>query len=168
MSGGLMAKISSKLKFYLSDFILGYGRFVVITTAQYVKDSKDIAAETFVLCLDSEGIFKGSSITYAYRDGDEKIANFDLPYMENEALGQAKLIIHKLQLTKYKETKDLDYFKKDYEFHECKSNVLISLKNIANYNKELKKIANLTKNNELKDYLKLILSFPKFTIKPYE
>jgi hypothetical protein len=112
MIGGLMAKVSSELKFYLSDFVLGYGRFVVITTAQYIKDSKNIAAETFVFCLDSEKIFKGTSITYAYRDGDEKIADFDLHYMENEALGQAKLIINKLQLTKYQETKDLDYFKK--------------------------------------------------------
>jgi|GEM_PF-4633471 len=155
------------VKFYCSDFVYDFGRFVVITTSQYLKNHKDIIAEVFVLGFDTEGLFKDNQLIYKYSMGAEKIEIFDLAYMESEALNQARILIFKFQIEKYKQTKNIEYQRRDFEIKECKRSIIISLKNAFNYENELKVITKHTINYELREYIELILSIPKLTITSY-
>jgi hypothetical protein len=162
-----MTTNESFFKCYCSDHTFGFGRFIVITTSQYHDNKKDIVAEAFIFGLDTSGIFQGIQVKYKHHTGDEKIANFDLQYMENEARNQARILIYKLQQDKYKNTKDIDFLRKDFEFKECDKNSIISLKNTQDYAQELAQLTKWTINSELSDYILIILSFPKLTIETY-
>jgi hypothetical protein len=87
--------------------------------------------------------------------------------MENEAQNQARILIYQLQQEKYKQTKDIDYLRKDFQFRECNKNSIISLKNTQDYTRELSQLTKWTINNELRDYIHMILSFPKLSIETY-
>ena len=162
-----MSENKGLFKCYCSDLVYGFGRFIIITTSQYCENHKDIIAEVFVLGFDAAGLFQGNQIKYEYRMGDEKLVNFDLAYMENEAQNQARKLIFDFQQGKYKQTKDIDYLRRDFEFKECRRNSIISLKNTHGYEKELKQITKWTINDELREYIQLILSFPKLSIETY-
>ena len=154
-------------KCYCSELVYGFGRFIVITTSQLHENQKDIIPEGFIFGFDTSGIFQGIQVKYNYHTGDEKIANFDLQYMENEAQNQVRILIYKLQQEKYKETKDIDYLRKDFEFKECNKNFIISLKNSQEYSRELKQLTMWTINEELREYIAMILSFPRLSIETY-
>lgn len=162
-----MSTNEALFKCYCSDFIYGFGRFIVITTSQRHENQKDIIAEAFIFGFDTSGIFQGIQIKYKYHTGDDKIANFDLQYMENEAQNQARILIYNLQQEKCKQTKDIDFLRKDFEFKGCRRNSIISLKNVQSYESELKQLTKWTINNELREYVVLILSFPKLSIETY-
>ena len=91
-----MAKDDALFKCYCSELIYWFGRFIVITTSQRHENQKDIIAEAFIFGFDTSGIFQGIQVKYKYHAGDEKISNFDLLYMENEAQNQARILIYKL------------------------------------------------------------------------
>ena len=162
-----MTKNEAIFKCYCSDLVYGFGRFIVITTSQLHKNQKDIISEAFIFGFDTSGIFQGIQVKYKYHIGDEKIANFDLQYMENEAQNQARILIYKLQQEKHKQTKDIDYLRKDFEFKECNKNSIISLKNIQDYSRELTQLTKWTINKELRKYIAMILSFPRLSIETY-
>jgi hypothetical protein len=162
-----MSENKGLFKCYCSDFVYGFGRFIVITTSQYCENHKDMIAEVFILGFDTAGLFQGNQIKYEYRIGDEKLVNFNLAYMENEAQNRARYLIFNFQQEKYKQTKDIDYLRRDFEFKECRRNSIISLKSTHGYEKELRQITKWTINDELREYIELILSFPKLSIEPY-
>lgn len=153
-------------KYYISDHILGYGRFFAITTAEHIKESRDILAEAYVFGLDSQGIFKGRVVRYNYYDGDEKVVKIDLDYMLAQAMNEARHLIYDYQLTKYNETKDNDFLKSTIDLKECGKEAMITLKNVG-YREDLEQVAKDTLNSELSRYLDAILSF-KFSIRVYE
>ncbi len=163
-----MTKNKALFKCYCSNLIYGFGRFIVITTSQHYENQNDIIAEAFIFGFDTPGIFQGIQIKYKYHTGDEKIAKFDLEYMENEAQNQARILIYKLQEERYEQTKDIDLFRKDFEFKECRKNYIISLKNAQDYTRELEQLTKWTINNELHEYIVSILSFPKLSIENYK
>jgi len=162
-----MSEKKALFKCYCSDIIYDFGRFVVITTSQYCENHKDIIAEVFVLGLDTEELFQGNQIQYRYKMGDEKLVDFDLSYMENQALEHARKLISYFQQERYKIAREVEYLRKDFEFEECGKSAILSLKHAHDYENSLRRITEWTVNDELREYLELILSFPKLSIKPY-
>lgn len=152
-------------KYYVSDHLLGYGNFVVVTTAQEIPGTRDIIAEAWVFGLNIQGIFDGKVIKYSYRNGDEEVADIDLDFMEQQAQNAARNIISEYQRIKYDETKDIDYLKENIEFQDCKKDALITIKNNG-YRQELEHISKDTHSPELRKYLEQILAF-KIEIRPY-
>lgn len=154
------------VKYYLSNIVFGLGRFVVITTAEQVEN-RDIIAETYVFGLDTEGIFKGAFIHYQYHEGDENVTDIDLDFMEQEAMNQAKMIINELRISKYNETKEVEFLKNiSIDFQECRKEVIVTLKNRW-YREDLEQLLNDTQNLDFKDYLKAILAL-RVTVSTYE
>lgn len=138
------------LSYYRSDLVLGYGRFIVITSSQQIEDCRDTIVETFVFGFDTQGIFE------SYRN---IIAGNGIEFVQQEALTAVRNIIHKYQQDKYRETKDSEYINNDinfYEFKEADENVIILLKN-KGYRQKLEQIERDTNCAELSKYLKSIL-----------
>lgn len=155
------------ISYYCSNHVLGFGRFVVVTTNESIKGTGNVFAEAFVFCFDTPGLYSGLQIQYNYQEGDDSIIEDSTAYLEREAVNQARIIIQKYQNQKYQETRDCDYLRDGIEFHNCEPNILISLKVTAGYEKELAEVGITTQSSELQDVLKRILSFPKIVFKPY-
>jgi len=157
---------SHAVKFYLSNLVLGYGRFAVITTANRLDNSRDIIAEAYVFGLDQEGIFKGKWIHHHYRDGDENVIDINLDYMLQEAMNNARGIINECRNEMYLEKKDNDYLKGIVDFQECSNQILVTLKN-RGYKEDLEHLAQDTHSLKLKEEIDVISSF-KISISTYE
>jgi hypothetical protein len=153
---------------YCSDWLYGFGRFIVITTSQYEANGKDITSEAFVFAFDTapqEKRFNARIINYKANLETEGIINIDLKFMEEEAQRQARNLIYEYQYEKYKKTKDTDLMDRTFKLSLCDKDALISLKISGDYEPELRTIIKDSKSEDLKKYLSLILSLPKLEIR---
>ena len=153
---------------YYSDWLFGFGRFIVITTSQYDTSGMDIVAEAFVFAYDmapQQKQFSGQRLVYKAKKEDKGISNIDLGFMENEARTCARNIIGQFQIKKYKKTKDSDLLDMSFKLNPCEKEVLISLKVSGQYREEMELITQKIKSEDLKKYLLLLLSFPEIEIK---
>jgi hypothetical protein len=153
---------------YCSDWLTGFGRFVVITTSQYDTNGKDITSEAFVFGLDSAPTIKrftGQLIHYEDNPEARDVVNVDLLFMEEEAQRQARNMIYEYQYEEYTKTNRSELIDSGYKLLPCNKNILITLKVSGNYEAELQSIANDTRSSGLRDFISRILSFPKLDIR---
>lgn len=156
---------------YCTDWLFGFGRFVVITTSQYDENGKDITSEAYILSFDTAPNvkrFKARSIHYRDNPETQDMIKIDTKFMEQEAQRQARNLIYEFQYQEYKKKSDPDLMDSSYNLVSCEQDVLITLKISGDYESELKSISDNTKAGGLKEYIDLILSFPKLEIRDYD
>lgn len=162
--------MQSSFNVYRSDWLYGFGRFIVITTSQYDINGADIISEAFVFAFDSvpqTKPFQAMMINYKSNPENKGKINIDIPFMEQEAQRQAMNCIYEYQYEEYNKSKDIDLIDKTFKLQPVKADALISLKINGDYEAELKSVVEYTKSDDLKKYITLILSLPKLEIKNY-
>ncbi len=153
---------------YCSDWLYGFGQFVVITTSQYIENGKDIRAEVFVFAGDTDTqvkCFKAKVINYKAKAETQGIVNIDLEFMKKEALRRARILIYQCQWAEYDKTKNKDLIDRTFQLEPCDKLTLIE---IDDYDTELKFIKERTKSEGLKQYISTLLSLPKLEIEEIE
>lgn len=146
---------------YSSEWLHGFGRFIVLTTSQHVPNGKDITSEAYIFALDSPPAtkrFNKREIYYEYNSAAGDM-NADLSFMVEEAQQQARNMIYEYQYAEYEKNKDLALMNSSNKLIECQPNILLTLKTHGNYEEELKSIQAETKSDGLRKYISYILSF---------
>ena len=147
-------------KIYVTDWIYGLGRIVLVTTFQ--SSGSQLSSEVFMFGCDKvmdQKLFQQRGLTYFKNSEDIEDQIIDLEFMENEAREHGRQIIQGERARLFQKTNDRAHVLEAFELSEMFDNsVLSSLKTCCGYQLELGKVSENTKSKKLRAYLKFILS----------